>query len=90
MNILEMKDELTLDQLLEIAYYYGNNNSIMPEDNKETIDKEFKEWINSSNKLVEKLECEHPFKRLHWIGEVVFCNKCNKNIFYYKLSCNAS
>ena len=28
----------------------------------------------------DKLECEHPFKRLHWIGEVVFCNKCNKNV----------
>lgn len=25
-------------------------------------------------------ECEHPFNRLHWVDNVVFCNKCKKTL----------
>jgi len=25
-------------------------------------------------------ECEHPFARLHWVDNVVFCNKCKKTL----------
>jgi|DEB0MinimDraft_12_1074336.scaffolds.fasta_scaffold00020_9 hypothetical protein len=24
--------------------------------------------------------CEHPFKRLHWVGTKVYCNKCNTTL----------
>ena len=24
--------------------------------------------------------CEHPFKRLHWVGTKLYCNKCNTTI----------
>jgi hypothetical protein len=27
-----------------------------------------------------KKECEHPFKRLHWINNLVFCNKCKRTL----------
>ena len=25
-------------------------------------------------------ECEHPFKRIHWVGDTVFCNKCKTTL----------
>ena len=25
-------------------------------------------------------ECNHPFNRLHWVDDVVFCNKCRKTL----------
>lgn len=57
MNILETKDKLTIKELLKIAYAYGNNNSVMPESDGETLDEEFDEWFsvcksNLLNKLV--------------------------------------
>ena len=29
---------------------------------------------------LENVECEHHFKRLHWVDGVVFCNKCKKTL----------
>ena len=26
------------------------------------------------------IECEHPFKSLHWVGNTVFCNKCKTTL----------
>ena len=44
--------------------------------------------IRSANEIVDTylkdasihVECEHPFKRLHWVDGVVFCNKCKKTL----------
>jgi hypothetical protein len=24
--------------------------------------------------------CVHPFNRLHWVGNVVYCNQCGKTL----------
>jgi hypothetical protein len=29
---------------------------------------------------VVKSVCEHPFNRLHWVDNIVFCNKCSKTL----------
>tara|TARA_R110000796_G_scaffold146955_3_gene263691 strand:- start:680 stop:1420 length:741 start_codon:yes stop_codon:yes gene_type:complete len=39
-------------------------------------------YLNEDNtvnlSLVKK--CVHPFKRLHWVGSVVYCNECNTTL----------
>lgn len=27
-----------------------------------------------------KKECEHPFTRLQWVNDIVFCNKCKTTL----------
>lgn len=54
MLLLETKEQLTLNELLRIAYEYGNNNADMPTDSK-AVEHEFREWINSSKHLFKKL-----------------------------------
>ena len=55
MILLETKEQLTLTELLRIAYEYGNQNAINPEDDFEIIEKEFNEWIGGSKDLFKKL-----------------------------------
>lgn len=45
---------------------------------------------NIVNKQIKtKTKCVHPFKRIHWIGTQVYCNKCNttliKDLYLVKL-----
>lgn len=41
----------------------------------------FSRMVELLNEEVGKnIECEHPFKRLHWVDGVVFCNKCKKTL----------
>ena len=41
----------------------------------------FSRMVELLNEEVNKdIECEHPFKRLHWVDDVVFCNKCKKTL----------
>lgn len=54
MLLLETKKQLTLNELLRIAYEYGNNNSDMPTCS-EVVEHEFSEWINGSEQLFKKL-----------------------------------
>lgn len=55
MKLLETKEQLTLNELLRIAYEYGNDNAIQPEDEHSLIDEEFSEWIKGSEHLFKKL-----------------------------------
>lgn len=54
MKLLESKEELTLNELLRIAYEYGNDGAQMPEDS-DTVDKEFSEWLETAKPLFKKL-----------------------------------
>lgn len=54
MLLLETQEKLTLNELLRIAYEYGNNNADMPTTH-ECVEKEFNEWIDSSSSLFKKL-----------------------------------
>lgn len=54
MKLLETKEQLTLKELMRIAYEYGNDNADMPTDN-ECVEKEFNEWIKGADHLLEKL-----------------------------------
>ena len=54
MKLLETKSELTINELLRIAYEYGNDSADMPADS-ETVEKEFNEWVESSQNLIKKL-----------------------------------
>ena len=54
MKLLETKEQLTLNELLRIAYEYGNDNADMPTDS-ESVEQEFSEWIESSKHLFKKL-----------------------------------
>jgi hypothetical protein len=36
--------------------------------------------LNSDN-IVNMIEpCEHPYKRLHWVNNIVYCNKCDATL----------
>ena len=41
-----------------------------------------RDFRNKGARKVLKLRvtCIHPFKRLHWVDDVVFCNKCGKTL----------
>ena len=54
MKLLETKEQLTLNELLRIAYEYGNDNADMPADS-ETVAEEFSEWIETTTPLFKKL-----------------------------------
>ena len=54
MKLLETKEQLTLNELLRIAYEYGNDNADMPTD-RECVEKEFSEWIETTKPLFKKL-----------------------------------
>ena len=45
-------------------------------------DKKFYYKLDSDNCVIlSAIEtCEHPFKRLHWVGTKLYCNKCNTTI----------
>ena len=54
MKLLECKDKLTINELLQIAFEYGNDNADMPADS-ESITESFNEWIKSNDELFKKL-----------------------------------
>jgi len=54
MKLLETKEQLTLIDLLRIAYEYGNDNADMPTDS-ESVEKEFNRWIETTVPLFKKL-----------------------------------
>ena len=54
MKLLEAKEQLTLNELLRIAYEYGNDNAYLPAD-KECVDNEFAEWLGTNKLLFKKL-----------------------------------
>ena len=54
MKLLECKDKLTINELLQIAFEYGNDNSDMPADS-ESITESFNEWLKSNDDLFKKL-----------------------------------
>ena len=87
MKLLETKEQLTLNELLRIAYEYGNDNADMPTDS-ENVDKEFSEWVESNEHLFKKLIIPHVSKRSE-----LFCvkgyefDKCDR--FKYHINgCN--
>lgn len=45
---------------------------------------DYERIVEIISKLSEKadsvLSCEHPFKRLHQVGTILFCNKCKKTL----------
>ena len=54
MKLLETKEQLTLNELLRIAYEYGNDNADMPADS-ENVEQDFSKWIESSAHLFKKI-----------------------------------
>ena len=58
MKLLECKDKLTINELLQIAFEYGNDNADMPADS-ESITESFNEWIKSNDDLFKKLILPH-------------------------------
>ena len=54
MKLLECKDKLTINELLQIAFEYGNDNSDMPADS-ESITESFNEWLKENDDLFKKL-----------------------------------
>ena len=54
MKLLECKDKLTINELLQIAFEYGNDNADMPADS-ESVTESFNEWIKSNDYLFKKL-----------------------------------
>ena len=61
MKLLETKEQLTLNELLRIAYEYGNDNAEIPTDS-ESVEKEFSEWIKTTGYLFKKLIIPHVIK----------------------------
>ena len=60
MKLLETKEKLTLIELLRIAYEYGNDNAIRPEDDYKVVNEEFAEWVNEKEELLGKLVTVQP------------------------------
>ena len=54
MKLLECKDKLTINELLQIAFEYGNDNADMPADS-DSITESFNEWLKSNDDLFKKL-----------------------------------
>lgn len=61
MKLLECKDKLTINELLQIAFEYGNDNSDMPADS-ESITESFNEWLKENDDLFKKLILPHVSK----------------------------
>ncbi|MGK0464817.1 hypothetical protein [Clostridium sp.] len=42
----------------------------------------YKLKLNKDNtvNIIAVESCEHPYKKLHWVDEVVYCNKCNTTL----------
>jgi hypothetical protein len=54
MKLLETKEQLTINELLRIAYEYGNDIADMPT-NRDCVEEGFNEWINGNEHLLKKL-----------------------------------
>ena len=83
MKLLECKDKLTINELLQIAFEYGNDNADMPADS-ESITESFNEWIKSNDDLFKKLILPHVSN-----NEVAVCSPCDdiKCTSRYSLFC---
>jgi hypothetical protein len=58
MKLLECKDQLTINELLRIAFEYGNDNADMPT-SSEGVEDGFSEWIETTEPLFKKLILPH-------------------------------
>ena len=56
---------------------------------KEVLDYHFNDDVPNKDYIVNAMEeyaeqfkpkCKHPFERLHWVENVVYCNKCGKTL----------
>ena len=78
MKLLECKDKLTINELLQIAFEYGNDNADMPADS-ESITESFNEWIKSNDDLFKKLILPHVSN-----NEVAVCESCENKLLCKK------